>query len=48
LANGSKFWYLNGIEYTEAEFKAKMAPVKEYTVADIERLLGHSVKIVKE
>jgi hypothetical protein len=47
-SDGSKRWFLNGKEYTEAEFKAKMAPVKEYTVADIERLLGHSVKIVKD
>jgi hypothetical protein len=47
-SNGSKRWFLNGKEYTEAEFKKKMAPVKEMTVADIERLLGHSVKIVKD
>jgi hypothetical protein len=46
--NGDKCWYLNGKYYTEAEFKAKMAPAKEMTVADIERLLGHSVKIVKD
>jgi hypothetical protein len=48
LANGSKYWYLNGKEYTRAEFKKKMSPVKELTVAEIEKLLGHPVKIVKE
>ena len=46
--NGDKFWYLNGIEYTEAKFKKKMAPVKEMTVAEIEKLLGYRLKIVKE
>jgi hypothetical protein len=46
-ASGKLCWYLNDKEYTEAEFKAKMAPVKEYTVAELEKLLGHPVKIVK-
>jgi hypothetical protein len=45
-ADGSKYWYLNGKEYTEAEFKKK-TQTKEYTVADLEKLLGHPVKIVK-
>ena len=47
-ADGSKFWYLNGQKYTEAEFLKKTSPVKEYTVAELEKLLGHPVKIVKE
>jgi hypothetical protein len=47
-ANGIKQWYLNDKEYTEAGFKKKMNPVKELTVADIERMLGHKIKIVKE
>ena len=46
--NGNKFWYLNDKEYTEAEFNAKMNPVKELSVSDIEKLLGYKVKIVKE
>jgi hypothetical protein len=46
--NGSKFWYLNGKEYTEAGFKKKTAPIKELTVAELEKLLGYPVKIVKE
>ena len=48
FANGDKFWYLNGVICTEAEFNAKMHPVKELSVADIENLLGFKVKIVKE
>ena len=47
-ANGDKAWYLEGKKYTQAEFKAKMHPTKELTVADIERMLGHRVKIVKQ
>ena len=46
--DGVKRWFLNDVHYTEEEFKKKIAPVKEYTVADLEKLLGHSVKIVKE
>jgi hypothetical protein len=46
--NGSKAWYLNNKPYTEAEFKAKMAPAKEMTVAEIEALLGYRLKIVKD
>jgi hypothetical protein len=45
---GSERWYLNGIEYTETKFKAKMAPAKEMTVAEIEALLGYRLKIVKD
>jgi len=47
-ADGSKEWWLNGLSYTEEEFLKKTAPVKEYTVAELEKLLGHPVKIVKE
>ena len=45
-ANGTKKWFLSGIKYTEAEF-LKKTQTKEYTVADLEKLLGHPVKIVK-
>jgi len=45
--NGDNYWLLNGVEYTEAEFNAKMNTVKELSVADIEKLLGCKVKIVK-
>ena len=47
-ADGSKYWYLKNKEYTEEEFNAKMNLVKELTVADLEKLLGYPVKIVKE
>jgi hypothetical protein len=47
LANGSRNWYLNGKSFTEAEFKERMNPAKELTIAEIEQLLGHKVKVVK-
>ena len=46
-ANGDKEWYLDGQRLAEKEFNAR-TKAKELTVADIEKLLGHSVKIVKE
>ena len=46
-ADGSKDWYLNGTEYTEAEWKAKLNPVKELSVKEISDLLGYEVKVVK-
>ena len=46
--NGSKYWFLKGEECTEAEFLKKTSKVKELTVADLEKLLGYPVKIVKE
>jgi hypothetical protein len=45
--DGSRCWYLGGVEYTEEEFLKKTAKVKELTVAEIESLLGYSVKVVK-
>jgi hypothetical protein len=38
--DGTKKWYLNGFNYTEEEFLKKISPVKELTVAEIEKLLG--------
>ncbi len=46
-SDGRRWWYLNGEEYTEEDFIKKTAKVKELTVADIESLLGHPVKVVK-
>ena len=43
---GIKQWFIEGEELTEDEFNQRNS-VKEMTVADIEALLGHSVKIVK-
>jgi hypothetical protein len=42
--NGDQEWWLNGKEVTEA---AVMQPTKELTVAEVERLLGYSVKIIR-
>ena len=39
-------WYINDKEYTEQEYLAKTNPVKELTVAEIEKLLGYSVKVI--
>ena len=46
-ASGTKRWYINGDHVTEAEFLAATQPVVEMTVADIEKLLGKRVKIIK-
>ena len=46
-ADGDQFWYLNGEELTEEEHAARTQPAKELTVADIEKLLGHKVKVIK-
>jgi hypothetical protein len=46
-SDGTKHWYLNGIQLTEEEFNRRMNPVKELTVAEIEKLLGYSIKVVK-
>ncbi len=43
-ANGSQEWWLNGKRVTEEQV---MQPIKELTVAEVERLLGYPVKIVK-
>ena len=45
--NGYKEWHLNGTKYTEAEWKAKLNPVKELSVKEISDLLGYEVKVVK-
>jgi hypothetical protein len=45
-ADGRKEWWIDGEDYTEEEFLAK-TQTKELTVAEIEKLLGYSVKIVK-
>jgi hypothetical protein len=42
--SGKCYWYLNGEQVTE---EVVMKPAKELTVAEIEQLLGHKVKIVK-
>ena len=46
-ANGSKAWYINDNAMTEAEFLAATQPTVEMSIADIEKLLGKRVKIIK-
>ena len=46
-ADGSKYWWLNDTQYTEAEWKAKLNPVKELSVKEISDILGYEVKVVK-
>ena len=46
-ANGDEEWWLNGKPLTESEFLAATQPTVEMTVADIEKLVGKRVKIVK-
>ena len=45
--SGDKAWYINGEELTEEEFIAATQPAIEMTVADIEKLVGKHVKIIK-
>ena len=40
-------WYINGEELTEEEFIAATQPAIEMTVADVEKLPGKRVKIIK-
>lgn len=48
---GGKHWYLDGEKLTEAEWKERVNPKQklhqELTVAEVEKLLGFSIKIVK-
>ena len=44
-ADGSKAWYIGGEELTEEEFNNHK--VKELTMDELEKLLGHKVKIIK-
>lgn len=45
--DGHKEWWVNGKKLTEEEFLKATQPIKELTVAQLEELLGHRVKIVK-
>ena len=46
-SNGQEEWYINDRHLTEAEFLAATQPVVEMTVAEVEKLLGKRIKIVK-
>ena len=45
--DGTKEWWINGKRMTKAEFLAATQPAVEMTVADIEKLVGKRVKIIK-
>ena len=45
--DGGKSWYINGKKLTETEFLAATQPVVELTVADVEKLVGKRVEIIK-
>ena len=46
--DGKCFWYIEGVEYTEVEFNQKINPPKEMSVAELEKILGYPIKIVKD
>ncbi len=48
FANGDKEWHIKGKRYTEAEYHKAIAPVKELTMPELEKLLGYKVKIKAE
>ena len=45
-ADGTKAWHVNDEYLTEAEFNSRTT-TKELSIADIEKLLGYPVKVVK-
>jgi hypothetical protein len=45
-ADGSKYWFINGEELTEEQFNSRN--VKELSMDELEKILGHKVKIVKK
>jgi hypothetical protein len=44
--DGTKEWWINGKRHREAEFNNQTA-TKELSIAEIERLLGFKVKVIK-
>jgi hypothetical protein len=46
LANGNKYWYINDKRMTEEEFNRRK--VKEFSMEELEKVLGYKVKIVKK
>jgi hypothetical protein len=45
-ADGTRWWYIEGEYLTEQEFLARTQPAQEITIAEIEKLIGHRVKII--
>jgi hypothetical protein len=46
-ANSNYEWWLNDVQYTEEEFYDKMNPITEYTIKELQEILGHKIKIVE-
>ena len=46
-ANGSKYWYLHGQRVTQEEHARRTRPVLELTMAEVEKLIGRPVKIIR-
>ena len=46
-ANGYKLWWVNGIQLSDQEFRSRTT-IKEMSIAEIEAILGHKIKVVKE
>jgi hypothetical protein len=44
--DGTREWFIEGTELTEQEFLARTRPAQEITIAEIEKLIGHRVKII--
>lgn len=47
-SDGYEEYWIDGLEYTKEDFLKKTKPVKELTVAEVEKMLDYQVKIVKE
>jgi hypothetical protein len=45
-ASGSRWWFIEGEKIAEREFLARTQPAQEITIAEIEKLIGHRVKII--
>jgi hypothetical protein len=43
---GTRAWYIEGEELAEQEFLARTQPAQEITIAEIEKRIGHRVKII--
>jgi hypothetical protein len=46
FADGTKFWYLNDKQVTEAEHAEQTNPAVEMTMAEIYEALGKKVKVI--
>ena len=46
-SSGTKVWYLNGSEVTKEQHAKRTSKVQSLTVAEISKLLGYEVTIVK-